>query len=113
MLLQQPHSVLCLYKEGFSPHLSQQSDHILEKKIHHNSKVSNNRFDSITVHKFFRGEGTTTTTTTTTAAHAIRIIVTDDVYFNQPVVQHHGYVMSFHQLWILLKDTHRKFDTIN
>jgi hypothetical protein len=71
-----------------------------------------NLFDSITVHKFFRGEDTTTTTTTT-AAHAIPIIVTDDVYFNQRVVEHHGYVMSFYQLWILLKDTHRKFDTIN
>jgi hypothetical protein len=115
MLLQRPHSVLCLYN-GFSSQLSQQSDHILEKKLHRNPKVNNNIFDSITVHKFFRDEDkttTTTTTTTTTAAHAIPIVVTDDGYLRQRVVQHHGYVMSFHQLWILLKETHQKIDTIN
>jgi hypothetical protein len=103
MLLQRPHSVLCLYN-GFSSQLSQQSDHILQKKLRRNPKVNNNIFDSITVHTFFRDEDTTTTTTTmtttSTAAHAIPIVVTDDVYLRQRVVQHHGCVMSFHQSWI-------------
>ncbi|KAL3917075.1 MAG: hypothetical protein SGILL_004883 [Bacillariaceae sp.] len=108
--LLRPESVLCLFSKGFdSPCLERNTNDTMHKKLNH-PRVGKNLFrtEQIVMPPIYNGEMNPDADDKdhdNLASSFHPVVVTDDVFLRQRIVSHGGFVMTFHQLWILLAES--------
>lgn len=102
--LLRPESVSCLFAQGFSsPGLERNANDILHKKLNH-PRVGKNlvQIKQQLVLPNCDEQTNPDNKDNGMLSSFHPVVVTDDVYLRQRTVSHGGFVITFHQLWILL-----------
>jgi hypothetical protein len=99
--LLRPESVLCLFKSGFGSKALESEAICTLSKLRYHSRIGKTVIASI--NEVMLG-GQKSLHGPPSLVRSV-IVVTDDIFLRQRVVNRYGFVMSFQQLWILLAET--------
>ena len=112
--LLRPESVSCFFSRGFaSVALECEASNTLTRKLNHprlGSNLITLKKDLVLTCKDPPSLEDRNREKNKETSHGYPVIVTDDVFLRQRVMEHGGLVMTFHQLWILLTELQADID---